>query len=70
MVSAEGGVLAAVAALKGSELVALIHYAEGLERSDGRNEVIAQALIVAAGRYLERARRKTKKKLKKARRVF
>jgi hypothetical protein len=60
----------ALAKLKGQELDALIHYAEGLEASDGRDEMIGTALLVAAQRYLDKVRAKAAKKARRARRIL
>lgn len=69
VVSAEG-LATAIGKLKGRQLAALISYAEGLPDDDGRNEVIAHALIVAAGRYLAKARKKAEKRKRRVRRIL
>lgn len=70
VISAEGGLAAEIRKLKGRELAALIHYAEGLADDDGRDEVIGQGLIVAAERYLKKAREKAEKKARRAKRIL
>lgn len=70
VISAQGGMVKAIGGFKGRELGELIRYAEGLERSDGRDEVIGTALIVAAERYLTKARAKAAKKARRARRIL
>jgi hypothetical protein len=70
VISAECGMGKAVARLKGRELDALIHYAEGLGDEDGPNEIIGAALIVAAGRYLSRVRAKAAKRARRAKKIL
>lgn len=66
---AEG--LKRIRALNGRQLDALIHYVEGLsEVDDYPAEVMGAALLEAAGRYLEKVRRKAAKRLRRARKIL
>lgn len=60
-----------IARLKGREIAALIHYAEGLHAgNESRDEIIGTALIVAAERYLARVKAKAEKRMRKARKAL
>lgn len=54
-----------IRALKGRELAALLHYAEGREECETRDRVMVLCLMTAGQRYLAKqaakARRKTKR---------
>jgi hypothetical protein len=50
--------------LKGGELLALMHYADGLEASGETDLVTGTATLVAAERYFAKARKKQTKKAK------
>ena len=56
--------------LKGAELDALVVYAGGVTASAERDEILAQALIEAANRYLVRARKKAAKLVRRAKLVL
>ena len=60
----EAALLKRMRDLKGGELLALMHYADGLEPSAEVNLVIGTATLVAAERYLAKARKKQAKKAK------
>lgn len=51
--------------LKGPELAAVIHYAEGCEDCESRHEILGMALLEAAGRYVAKVKRKQKRKVRK-----
>lgn len=70
VLSSQAGLAGAIAALKGYQIAALISYAEGLPEDDGRDEVIGTALVVAAERYVQRARKKHAKRMRRVRKVL
>jgi hypothetical protein len=59
--------LALLEGMKGRDLAALLHYAEGREACATREELMGLVLVVAAERYLAR---QAMKAAKKAKRIF
>ena len=57
--------LARLEGMKGVELTALMHYAEGREESPTRDQVIGLVLVVAGERYLAKQAEKAAKKAKR-----
>ncbi len=51
--------------MKGGELAALLHYAEGREPTPTRDSVMGLVLVVAGERYLSKAEAKAEKKAKR-----
>jgi hypothetical protein len=51
--------------MKGVELTALMHYAEGREESPTRDQVIGLVLVVAGERYLAKQAAKAAKRTKR-----
>ena len=60
----EAAMLKRMRALKSSQLASLVHYTEGTPGSSMLELIQGTALIVAAERYLAKARRKQMKKAK------
>lgn len=60
----EGALLKRVRDLKGGDLLALSHYADGLEPSAETDLVLGTVTLVAAERYFAKARKKQTKKAK------
>lgn len=52
-------------AMTGIELVELLHYADGREESELRNEVTMRVLGISARRYLDKQQAKARKKVKR-----
>lgn len=70
VIASQGGVAPAIRKLKGRQLAALIHYAEGLGDEDGPNDIIGTAVIVAAERYFAKTAKKAAKKARRAKRIL
>ena len=57
--------LARLEGMKGVELTALMHYAEGREEGPTRDQVIGLVLVVAGERYLAKQSAKSAKRTKR-----
>ena len=57
--------LAYLEGMKGVQLSALMHYAEGLAESTMRDQVMGLLLVVAAERYLAKQKAKVNKRVKR-----
>ena len=61
----EGALLKRVRDLKSAELLALMHYAEGLEPDQVNELMVGTALLIAAERYFARARKKQNRRVRR-----